>query len=344
MKYKINTPDAEAVAVTDSDLQIFDSVQATERHYCWTPYIPTRCVTLLQGDPQTAKSTVIRAIAAILSNGLSLPPNGEQSDPKRIMLQNAEDDFSSMIVPHLKTLGANMSNIARINEDATPLFFYDERIEGYINQFRPHLVIFDTLQRYAGGKVNLNDLTAVTALFDYLTGIAKRYDCGLVVISHLNKSDSKAEYKGFGSVGIRASVRSTLTAGKIGEGTGRFGLHHSKSNGTRTGAPLEFEVYGDAEVRWLGISKLTESQLLSGKGDGAKKGKYAIARKWLEENLADGRAVWTADINEAMEEIGTSFGTAKRVKQDLGIGNFRKDNKVWWCFNVPGDADEEYEE
>ena len=260
------------------------------------------------------------------------------------MLQNAEDDFSSMIVPHLKTLGANMGNIARINEDNTPLFFYDERIEEYINQFRPHLVIFDTLQRYAGGKVNLNDLTAVTALFDYLTDIAKRYDCGLVVVSHLNKSDSKAEYKGFGSVGIRASVRSTLTAGKIGEGTGRFGIFHSKSNGTKSGAPLEFEVYGDAEVRWLGISKLTESQLLSGKGGDAKKGKYATARKWLEENLADGNAIWTADINEAMEEIGTSFGTAKRVKQDLGIGNFRRDNKVWWCFDEPDDADDTDEE
>jgi RecA-family ATPase len=178
------------------ELQIFDSVQVTERFYCWTPYIPKRCVTLLQGDPQTAKSTIIRAVAAALSNGSPLPPNDEKNEPMRVLLQNAEDDFSSMIVPHLKKLGANMSNIARINEDNAPLFFYDERIENYINLFRPQLVIFDTLQRY--GNVNLNDLTAVTALFDYLNGIAKRYDCGLVVVSHLNKSDGKTEYKGFG--------------------------------------------------------------------------------------------------------------------------------------------------
>ena len=338
----INNNDSiiEVDTIENNDLQIFDSVQITERHYCWTPYIPKRCVTLIQGDPQTAKSTVIRAVAAALSNGLPLPPNGEQSEPKRILIQNAEDDFSSVIVPHLKKLGANMSKIARINEDSTPLFFYDERIESYITLFRPHICIFDTLQRYASGKVNLNDLTAVTALFDYLADIAKRYDCGVVVVSHLNKSDSKAEYKGFGSVGIRASVRSTLTTGKIGEGTGRFGLFHSKSNGTKAGATLEFEVYGNAEVRWIGISKLTESQLLSGKGNEVKKGKYATARKWLEENLADGKAIWTADISEAMEEIGTSFGTAKRVKQDLGIGNFRRDNKVWWCFDVPDDADD----
>ena len=234
-----------------------------------------------------------------------------------------------------------MGNIARINEDNVPLFFYDGRIESHINLFKPQLVVFDTLQRYAGGKVNLNDLTAVTALFDYLADIAKRHDCGVVVVSHLNKSDSKAEYKGFGSVGIRASVRSTLTTGKIGEGTGRFGLFHSKSNGTKAGVPLEFEVYGDSEVRWLGVSKLTESQLLSGKGNDAKKGKYATARKWLEENLANGNAIWTADINEAMEEIGTSFATAKRVKQDLGIGNFRSDNKVWWSYDVPDDAEDE---
>ena len=94
-------------------------------------------------------------------------------------------------------------------------------------------------------------------------------------------------------------------------------------------------------MRWLGTSKLTERQLLSGKGGEKKKGKYAIARKWLEENLAGGNAVWTADISEAMEEIGTSFGTAKRVKQDLGIRHFRRGNKVWWSFDIPADADRE---
>ena len=112
-----------------------------------------------------------------------------------------------------------------------------------------------------------------------------------------------------------------------------------KSNGTRPGAALEFEIFNDAEVRWLGASKLTERQLLSGKGDEKKKGKYAIARRWLEENLANENAIWTADISEAMEEIGTSFGTAKRVKQDLGIQHFRRDNKVWWSFDIPVDAD-----
>ncbi len=129
-----------------NDLQIFDSVQTMERHYCWTPYIPTRCVSLLQGDPQTGKSTSIRAIAAALSNGSPLPPNGERHEPKRIMLQNAEDDFRSGILPHLTALGANMSNIARINEDNAPLFFYDERIEQSIARFRPHLVIFADTQ------------------------------------------------------------------------------------------------------------------------------------------------------------------------------------------------------
>ena len=336
------TPEEDVAAKRD-DLQIFDSVQVAQRRYSWTPYIPARCVTLVQGDPQTGKSTVVRAIAAALSNGSPLPPDREQREPMRVLYQNAEDDFTSVIVPHLKTLGADMSKFARINEDHAPLFFYDERIEEYIERFQPRLVVFDTLQRYAGAKVNLNDLTAVTALFDYLTDIAKRHDCAVLVVSHLNKQDNKAEYKGFGSVGIRASVRSTLTSGKIGEGTGRFGLFHSKSNGIRPGTPLEFEIFGDAEVRWLGASKLTERQLLSGKGNEKKKGKYAIARKWLEENLANGNAIWTADISEAMEEIGTSFGTARRVKSDLGIKHFQRGNKTWWSFVRPDDADDDDE-
>ncbi|GHU94218.1 hypothetical protein FACS1894208_04900 [Clostridia bacterium] len=327
----------------ESDLQLFDSVEITERQYCWTPYIPMRCVTLLQGDPQTAKSTVIRAIAAALSNGSPLPPNGEQHEPMRVLLQNAEDDFASGIVPHLRTLGANMRNFARINEDNASVFFYDERIEENIARFRPQLVVFDTLQRYAGGRINLNDYSVVTALFDYLADIARRYDCAMVVVSHLNKQDTKAEYKGFGSVGIRASVRSTLTAGRIGD-NGRFGLFHSKSNGTQAGAALEFEVFGDADVRWLGTSKLTERQLLSGKGNEKRQGKSAIARKWLEDNLADGNAIWVVDIAEAMEELGTSLATAKRVKKELGIKAFKKDRKTWWAYELPDDAEDDFDD
>jgi len=323
------------------DLQIFDSVQITEQTFCWTPYFPSQCVTLVQGDPETAKSTMLRFIAAAMSVGAPLPPNNEQREPMRIMFQSREDNFKSVIVPHIKRLGGNISNFMRVNEDDAPVFFYDERIEEIIDYFRPHLVVFDTLQRYAGGKVNLNDFTVVTALFDYLADIAKRYDCAVVVVSHLNKADTKSEYKGFGSIGIRASARSILTSGKIGESTGRYGLYHSKSNGIKSGAALEFDVYDDALVRWVGTSKLNEQQLLSGKGDEKKKGKYATARKWLEENLADGKAIWTAEISEAMEEIGTSFGTAKRVKQDLNIAHFRMDNKVWWSYEIPDDIDDE---
>ena len=98
-----------ADAVTGDDIQVFDSVQITERQYIFTPYIPKRCVTLLQGDPQSGKSTLVRAIAAALSSGLPLPPNGETREPIRVLLNNAEDDFASVTVPHLKKLGANMS-------------------------------------------------------------------------------------------------------------------------------------------------------------------------------------------------------------------------------------------
>jgi hypothetical protein len=42
--------------------------------------------------------------------------------------------------------------------------------------------------------------------------------------------------------------------------------------------------------------------------------------------------------------VGTSYRTAKRVKQGLGIGNFHRRNNVWWSFYVPGKDDKEYEE
>ena len=55
MNKKNNVFDMQNNTATSDGLQVFDSVQETERRYILTPYIPKRCVTLLQGDPHTAK-------------------------------------------------------------------------------------------------------------------------------------------------------------------------------------------------------------------------------------------------------------------------------------------------
>lgn len=53
-------------------------------------------------------------------------------------------------------------------------------------------------------------------IFKHLAAVAKRYECAIVLIAHLNKTASmKAAYRMLGSVDITAAARSILIVGRI---------------------------------------------------------------------------------------------------------------------------------
>ena len=95
-------------------------VVAEQVQFLWNPYIPLSKVCLLQGDPNSGKTTLALAIAAAFTTGAALP-GGSRTAPGSVIFQTAEDGIADTIKPRLERLGADCGRVHVIDESEYPL-------------------------------------------------------------------------------------------------------------------------------------------------------------------------------------------------------------------------------
>ena len=88
-------------------LTLYSDVQAKPVQWLWRPYIPIGKVTLLQGDPNCGKSTMMMNLVSELSRGGAMPDGTALGRPQRIIYQCSEDDAEDTIKPRLEKYGAD---------------------------------------------------------------------------------------------------------------------------------------------------------------------------------------------------------------------------------------------
>ena len=209
-------------------LTLFSDVQVKPVRWLWHPYIPIGKVTLLQGDPNDGKSTMMMNIVAELSKGGIMPDGTPIKGAQKVIYQCSEDDAGDTIKPRLEMYGANCQNVAFIDEGIYDgLTMDDERLRQAIIEFRPRLVVIDPIQAYVENDSDLMSASKARRLMKR-TGIwAAMYDCAIVVIGHLNKSGSQKDlYRGLGSIDLVASARSVLQVERKEEDPGVRIVHH----------------------------------------------------------------------------------------------------------------------
>jgi predicted ATP-dependent serine protease len=112
-----------------------------------------------------------------------------------VIIQNAENSYSNVIKPRLAELGADFSRIHSINENTERLSLLSPKIEEVIAHYGAKLFIADPVQGY----MNLYNIETVRKTLMHLRGVAERTDCAILLIGHLTKSQTKAQYRGLGS-------------------------------------------------------------------------------------------------------------------------------------------------
>ena len=132
------------------NLITMSEVEVTPVNWLWYPYIPYGKITLIQRDPGNGKTTFVLAVAALLTNGKSMPETTDKMKPQTVIYQTAEDGLADTIKPRLIEVGANCKRIVVINESEQPLSLSDNRIEQAINKTKAKLLILDPLQAYLG--------------------------------------------------------------------------------------------------------------------------------------------------------------------------------------------------
>ncbi len=189
----------------------FSEVETKEPVWLWYPYIPKNMVTIIQGDPKCGKTYMLLDIISRITRGDKKPFSEERFEIGNIILQNNDDPIEYTLAKRLDQQGADRSKVFIVDESNEQLYFSDlTRLEKAIEEVNPSLIVFDPIQSFLG-DININSIVDVRNALAPLKDVAEKYNCAIVLVQHLKKGfESKAIYKGVGSIDIIGFARSTI--------------------------------------------------------------------------------------------------------------------------------------
>ena len=253
--------------------------------WLWYPYIPLGKLSIIHGDPAEGKTTLALWIAAACSRGQALPGGGN-GEPQTVLYQTAEDGLGDTIKPRLLESQADLQKIYTIDETDFPLSMLDYRIGEAIEKTHAQLMILDPMQAYLGEKVDMNRANEVRTVMKGLTKVANQTGCAIVLVGHLNKSQSiNSAQRGLGSMDFRAAARSVLLVGRLKNDRDIRVMVHDKSSLAEEGPSRGFTL-DNGTLHWQeGYENLTADELLSGRSPDSK---LTLAEQLILDTLAGG--------------------------------------------------------
>jgi hypothetical protein len=254
--------------------RLAQDVKPTKVKWLWPKYIPLAQITILDGDPGAGKSFLTMDIAARLSSGRGLPGCPSRSEPRKVLLCNAEDDVSSTLIPRLNQLAANLHNVVLANsvtvagQKPKPMLFPDhyKALEQLLAEVRPCLCVIDPIMAFLSPEVRTFQDQAIRLALNTLKDYARAFEVAILLVRHLNKSQvAKAIYRGGGSIGLIGLCRSALLAGENPDVRGERILTQIKNNLAKRQPSLAYDLFPDNSTQaftWLGQREVTADQAL----------------------------------------------------------------------------------
>ncbi|MHB1454989.1 MAG: AAA family ATPase [Saccharofermentanales bacterium] len=321
-----------AKVAIDYAIKYYSAVVPKKVSWIWYPYIPAGKITVIQGDPGDGKTTFILNIAALLSRGMPLPESTVQSEPMLVIYQSAEDDVEDTIKPRLLIASADCSKIAYINDNKDRLTMNDPRIEQAICDVNANMMILDPFQAYLSPDSDMYRATDMRRLMQHLAGVAKRTNCAIVIIGHMNKAAGvKSLYRGLGSIDISAAARSILLVGRLKSDPNIRVMTQLKNNLAPEGNAVAFELDEKAGVRWIGYYDVTPDDMLTGVPQSSDdENKHVQAADVMKELLEDGPVTCNL-VYETCLGLGIKKRTVDSSKKSIGVKSIKKADGWYWA-------------
>ncbi|MEH2590290.1 RecA-family ATPase [Bradyrhizobium sp. AZCC 1721] len=226
-----------------------------ERQWLVEGIIPHRAVTLYSGDGGTGKTTT--AIQLIVAVALGLQWFGKDVTQGRALLYTAEDEsaelhrrFAAAVTKTGRTL-ADLDDVRVI-----PMAGLDATLAGQsggkgniitttaafakltiqIEEFKPRLVVLDPLADcYGGDEINRSQ---VRQFVQKLAGLAFKYDCTVMLLSHPSLTGMNSGTGLSGSTAWNASVRGRLYLTHVKDDPDRRVIKVVKTNYGKVGEEI----------------------------------------------------------------------------------------------------------
>ena len=308
-----------------TEIEYYSAVQETAVQWLWYPYIPYGKITLLQGDPGDGKSTFILNIAACVTSGREFPDGTKPIQCQNVIYQCSEDNHADTIKPRLLAAGADCEKVAFIVEDETPLTLDDERVEDALRNTSARLVIFDPIQAYIPQDGDMINAVKMRTLMKRLAFLAEEYQCAIVLIGHMNKSNSgKHLYRSLGSIDIAAAARSVLMITRDEYNPAIRYMFPVKTNLSHEGKAIRFLFDKDLGFQFLGSCEYnSKTEVIKDESKSQK-------TERLLKTMLSGGIMPSVKIMEQLEKQSISERTIRTVAKNIGVKAFRKDGKWYW--------------
>ncbi|MDE5792077.1 MAG: AAA family ATPase, partial [Oscillospiraceae bacterium] len=237
--------------------------------YVWYPYIPAGDYTVLMAAGGTGKTYFACGVAATISKGEALPVPSEYEDKqtipenRNVLIISAEDrgsdigerlikagaDENSEYIHIVDKTKSNGFLFPRNNEDTSRIEVFENAIEDY----KPNLIIIDPWHAFCPPEIDVNRINHVRPIFQTISAICEKYDCGLILVSHVNKKPQEnANNAALGSVDLINASRSALTViSDSNDKNNRF-VVHTKINHAAYGQTIQFKI-NDNGFTWDGF-------------------------------------------------------------------------------------------
>ncbi len=315
-----------AVLVSLSD------VTAKPVQWLWRGRIPLGKVTVLDGDPNLAKSLLSLDLAARISVGGSMP-DGAHADldgPRGVVILSAEDDLEDTIRPRLDAAGAAVERVALLvrvkspEGERSPTVADLEALEDAIRQTDAVLVIVDPLMAHIPDERDSHRDHDIRRALAPLASLAARMGAAVLVIRHLNKAGGgNPLYRGGGSIGIIGAARSGLLVASDPDApdSGRRILAVTKSNLAALAPALAFRVEAVDEVPrivWEGPTAHTADALLVSRLPEEERSAMEEAAAFLSDMLAEGDLP-ANEVKAAARQSGIAERTLERARLRTGV-------------------------
>jgi putative DNA primase/helicase len=332
------------------------TVQPENISWAWNGWLPLGKLVIFAGQPGTGKTTVMLAIATVITIGGRLP-DGTEAEMGSVVIWSGEDGISDTLVPRLIAMGADMSKIYFISGSDGKPFYPDQDMLLLAEKMKTvpdaKLVIIDPVVSAIGGDSHKN--AEVRRGLQPLVDLGRDTGACIVGISHFNKSGGNTSTPLdliSGSIAFAAVARVVLGASKLNAPDPEHG--HSrifcriKSNIGPDEDGIGYDLCMEplaghpdmkaSTVLWGQYITGHSRDLLSQAApeDNMKAdNKLTIAVDWLTEVLSLG-PVESKIVKEDAEVAAVSWATVRRAKKSLKVIDYKEPGKGGrWKWRLP---------
>lgn len=312
-------------------------IRAVRVRWLWDQRIALRSVGVVAGEPGLGKSTLTNGhLAACISRGTL---EGElHGHPRDVLVATAEDSWECVVKPRLIAAGADLGRVHRVRvatDDAAGLLtlpddvsLLDAEVCRLRDAGRPvALLVIDPVGAFLSEATDSHKNASVRRALAPLAELAEREHLAVVVVAHLNKSESQklvARISGSGAFGEAA--RSVLAFARHPEDpNGEKGAErvvvHAKSNWGRYAPTLTARVEGrlvdldDGECAEVGLLVVTgESDIGPEDLGGSGTGEHEYAQD-AEEAIGAALAAGARPATEVKSEVATALTCSRKTVQ-----------------------------